>query len=100
MIRRGLALIYIILQLDRRTWEVLNFGKPSADFSDRPWQGWQLAGFEVDANGFGHHRDGIMAALFEGAEDTHEDRLGLGSVLAAVGVYSARPNVSQIVDGR
>ena len=27
-----------------------------------------------------------MAALLEGAEDAHQDRLGFGTVLAAVGV--------------
>src|ERR1700733_7019518 len=64
----------------------MNLRKPSADFSDRPWERWQLAGLEVSTNGLRHGGDGIVASLLQGAEDAHQDGLGFGSVLAAVGI--------------
>src|ERR1700733_2883833 len=64
----------------------LIIGKPSADFSDRPWERWQLAGLEVSTNGLRHGGDGIVASLLQGAEHAHQDGLGFGSVLAAVGI--------------
>ena len=67
-------------------FEIPTICKPSAEFSDRRWEGRQLAGLEVGANGMGYGGDGVVAALLQGAEDAHEDGLGFGSVLAAVGV--------------
>ena len=57
--------------------------KPSADFSDRLWESRQLTGLRIGTNGNG---DGIVAPLFQVPKHAHEDGLGLGSVIADVGV--------------
>ncbi len=63
-----------------------NRRKPSADFRGSGWQRWQLTAVEVGPDGLGDGGDGVVAALFQGTQDAHQHRLGLGTVLAAVGI--------------
>jgi len=46
----------------------------------------QLAGFQVGLQGFDDGLDRIAAALFQGAENSHQHRLQVGTVPAAVAV--------------
>jgi len=45
-----------------------------------------LAHFQVEANGIEDSGDRVVTALLESPEHAHRDGLGLGTVLAAVGV--------------
>ena len=71
---------------DERAFQNTSPRNSLAVCSDVCRQRWKLFGFQIGGDRIADGGDGIMAALFQGAEDTHQDGLAVGAALAAVAV--------------